>query len=62
MLEDQVQLEASNYIPFPIDEVSIDFEVLGPMPNNPEMLQVLLAGSAYTTGEVGRVDGGRGLA
>ena len=44
-LEDQVQLEASNYIPFPIDEVSIDFEVLGPMPNNPEMLQVLLAAS-----------------
>lgn len=44
-LEDQVQLEASNYIPFPIDEVSIDFEVLGPMPNNPEMHQVLLAAS-----------------
>ncbi len=44
-LEDQVQLEAANYIPFPIDEVSIDFEVLGPMPNNPEMLQVLLAAS-----------------
>ena len=44
-LEDQVQLEASNYLPFPIDEVSIDFEVLGPMPNNPEMLQVLLAAS-----------------
>ena len=44
-LEDQVQLEASNYIPFPIDEVSIDFEVLGPVPNNPEMLQILLAAS-----------------
>jgi type IV pilus assembly protein PilM len=44
-LADQVQLEAANYIPFPIDEVSIDFEVLGPMPNNPEMLQVMLAAS-----------------
>ncbi|WP_343211206.1 pilus assembly protein PilM [Arenimonas sp.] len=44
-LEDQVQLEAANYIPYPIDEVSIDFEVLGPMPSNPEMLQVLLAAS-----------------
>jgi type IV pilus assembly protein PilM len=44
-MEDQVQLEASNYIPFPIDEVSLDFEVLGPVPNNPEMVQVLLAAS-----------------
>jgi len=44
-LEDQVQAEASNYIPYPIEEVSLDFEVLGPMPNNPEMLQVLLAAS-----------------
>lgn len=44
-LEDQVQLEASNYIPYPIDEVSIDFEVIGPVPNNPEMIQVLLAAS-----------------
>ena len=44
-LEDQVQAEASNYIPYPIEEVSIDFEVLGPMPNNPEVLQILLAAS-----------------
>ena len=44
-MEDQVQLEASNYIPFPIEEVSLDFEVIGPMPNNPEMVQVMLAAS-----------------
>ena len=44
-LEDQVELEAVNYIPYPIEEVSLDFEVLGPMPNNPEMVQVLLAAS-----------------
>jgi len=44
-LEDQVQLEASNYIPFPIEEVSVDFEVIGPVPNNPEMVQVMLAAS-----------------
>jgi len=44
-LEDQVQLEAANYIPYPIDEVSIDFEVLGPVASNPEMIQVLLAAS-----------------
>lgn len=44
-LADQVQVEAANYIPYPIDEVALDFEVLGPMPNNPDMVQVLLAAS-----------------
>ncbi len=44
-MESQVELEAVNYIPYPIEEVNLDFEVLGPMPNNPEMMQVLLAAS-----------------
>jgi type IV pilus assembly protein PilM len=44
-LEAQVELEAVNYIPYPIEEVNLDFEVRGPMPNNPEMVQVLLAAS-----------------
>ncbi|HHW4678594.1 MAG TPA: pilus assembly protein PilM [Xylella sp.] len=44
-LEAQIELEATNYIPYPIDEVSLDFEVLGPVPNNAEMVQVLLAAS-----------------
>lgn len=44
-MEDMVQAEASNYIPYPIEEVSMDFEVLGPVVNNPEMVQVLLAAS-----------------
>jgi type IV pilus assembly protein PilM len=44
-MEDMVQSEASNYIPYPIEEVSMDFEVLGVVPNNPEMVQVLLAAS-----------------
>jgi len=51
-LEDQVQVEASNYIPYPIDEVSLDFEVLGPVPNNPEMIQILLAASRTENVEV----------
>lgn len=51
-LEDQVQVEASNYIPYPIDEVSLDFEVLGPVPNNPEMVQILLAASRTENVEV----------
>ena len=44
-MEDQVQVEAPNYIPYPIDEVNLDFAVLGAVPNNPEMIQVLLAAS-----------------
>ncbi len=44
-LEAQVELEAGNYIPYPIEEVNLDFEVLGPMPGNPDMVQVLLAAS-----------------
>ena len=44
-MEAQIELEAANYVPYPIDEVNVDFEVLGPMPGNPEMRQVLLAAS-----------------
>jgi type IV pilus assembly protein PilM len=44
-LESQIELEAANYVPYPIEEVNLDFEVLGPMPGNPEMVQVLLAAS-----------------
>lgn len=44
-LESQIELEAANYVPYPIEEVNLDFEVLGPMPGNAEMVQVLLAAS-----------------
>ena len=44
-MESQVELEAINYIPYPIEEVNLDFEVLGGMPGNTEMVQVLLAAS-----------------
>jgi len=44
-MEAQVELEAVNYIPYPLDEVNLDFEVLGSIPNNPEMVNVLLAAS-----------------
>ncbi len=44
-LESQIELEAVNYIPYPIEEVNLDFEVLGPMPGNAEMVHVLLAAS-----------------
>lgn len=44
-LEDQIQVEANQYIPYPIEEVSLDFEVLGPVKDNPESVNVLLAAS-----------------
>jgi type IV pilus assembly protein PilM len=42
-MEDQIALEADQYIPYPLDEVSIDFEVQGPSETNPDQVDVLLA-------------------
>jgi len=42
-LEAQITIEADQYIPFPLDEVSIDFEVLGPLEGDPNQVKVLLA-------------------
>ena len=36
-LEGQIQVEANQYIPYPIEEVSLDFEVMGPVRDNPDM-------------------------
>ncbi|WP_022949130.1 pilus assembly protein PilM [Methylohalobius crimeensis] len=44
-LEEQIELEADQYIPYSMDEVSLDFEVLGPNSQNPDMNDVLLAAS-----------------
>ncbi len=44
-LEVQIQLEADQYIPYPLEEVNMDFEVLGPSEKNPNMVDVLLAAS-----------------
>ena len=41
-LEAQVELEAANYIPYPIEEVNIDFAPVGPVPGAPESQHVLL--------------------
>lgn len=51
-MEAQVELEAANYVPYPIDEVNLDFEVLGPMPNTPDTVQVLLAASRSENVEI----------
>jgi type IV pilus assembly protein PilM len=44
-VESQVQVEANQYVPYPLDEVSLDFEVLGPSQRNPDMVDILLAAS-----------------
>ena len=44
-LEVQVEGEANQYIPFALDEVNLDFQVLGPAPSGPEEVEVLIAAS-----------------
>lgn len=42
-MEVQLTLEADQYIPYPLDEVAIDFEVQGPSPERANQVEVLLA-------------------
>jgi type IV pilus assembly protein PilM len=42
-LELQVETEANQYIPFALDEVNLDFQLVGPAPSNPEEEEVLIA-------------------
>jgi type IV pilus assembly protein PilM len=44
-LEFQVEGEANQYIPFALDEVNLDFQVVGPAPSSPEEMEVLIAAS-----------------
>ena len=44
-LEFQVEAEANQYIPFPLDEVSLDFCVIGPRSSSPDEVDVLIAAS-----------------
>ena len=41
-LEGQVELQADQYIPFPMEEVSFDFEIIGASERDPDMVDVLL--------------------
>lgn len=56
-MEVQVESEASQYIPFSLDEVTLDFCVLGPNARSPEDVDVLLAASRRE-----RVEDRQGLA
>lgn len=42
-LATQIQLEADQYIPYPMEEVNLDFEVIGPSEKKPDSVDVLLA-------------------
>jgi type IV pilus assembly protein PilM len=44
-LELTVEAEANQYIPFALDEVNLDFQTIGPAPNNPDEVEVLIAAS-----------------
>ncbi|HEY9148576.1 MAG TPA: type IV pilus assembly protein PilM, partial [Gammaproteobacteria bacterium] len=44
-MESQIQLEADQYIPYPLEEVNLDFEVIGPTEDDPDRVDVLLAAS-----------------
>lgn len=45
LLELQVESEASQYIPFALEEVNLDFQVLGPLASSPDDIEVLIAAS-----------------
>ena len=44
-IEAQIMTEAKRYIPYPIDEVSFDFEVLGSTSNKPHLVDVFIVAS-----------------
>ncbi len=54
-MEGQIQLEADQYIPYPLEEVNLDFEVIGPTEHDPDRVDVLLAASRSENVDV-RVD------
>ena len=44
-MEGQIQIEADQYIPYPLEEISLDFEVLNLSETEPDKVDVLLAAS-----------------
>ncbi len=44
-MEEQIMVEADQYVPYSLDEVNLDFEVQRVNEHNPEMVDVLLAAS-----------------
>lgn len=50
-MENQINVEADQYIPYPLDEVALDFSVIGPSESNPGRVEVLLAACRRETVE-----------
>jgi len=44
-MEVQVETEANQYIPFALEEVNLDFQIVGPAPNSVDEVEVLIAAS-----------------
>ncbi len=44
-MESKIEIEADQYIPYPLEEISLDFEVLNPSESDPSKVDVLLAAS-----------------
>lgn len=42
-VESQLSVEADQYIPYPLDEVALDFELIGPSEDNADQMDVMLA-------------------
>jgi|TARA_B110000879_G_scaffold154277_1_gene199509 type IV pilus assembly protein PilM len=42
-MEMQIEVEADQYIPYPMEEVAFDFDLIGSVENNPDLVKVLLA-------------------
>ena len=48
-LETQIEMEADQYIPYPLEEINLDFEVIGISENNPETVDVLPVSYTHLT-------------
>ena len=46
---EQIEIEADRYIPYPLEEVYYDFEIIGPSEKNPDLMDVLLAAARIET-------------
>ena len=51
-MESQIELEADQYIPYPLDEVNLDFQIIGPSEKSADSVDVLLAASRSENVEV----------
>lgn len=47
-VEDQVEMEASHFVPYAIDDVNLDFQLMGPTVANPEYEQDVLIAACRT--------------